>query len=81
MNSKFQERIVAILQESPNGLTSNQIAERPRHHSGEYKLTFKQACWPMGSSAKAALAVAQGGRALGRLRKALPWIEGGAIQG
>jgi len=28
MNSKFQERIVAILQESPNGLTSNQIAER-----------------------------------------------------
>jgi DNA-binding Lrp family transcriptional regulator len=28
MNSNFQERIVAILQESPNGLTSNQIAER-----------------------------------------------------
>jgi DNA-binding transcriptional regulator GbsR (MarR family) len=28
MNSNFQERIVAILQESPNGLTSNEIAER-----------------------------------------------------
>ena len=28
MNSNFQERIVAIPQESPNGLTSNQIAER-----------------------------------------------------
>ena len=28
MNSNFQERIVAMLQESPNGLTSNQIAER-----------------------------------------------------
>jgi len=28
MNSNFRERIVAILQESPNGLTSNQIAER-----------------------------------------------------
>jgi len=28
MNSNFQERIVAILHESPNGLTSNQIAER-----------------------------------------------------
>ena len=28
MNSDFQERIIAILQESPNGLTSNEIAER-----------------------------------------------------
>jgi DNA-binding transcriptional regulator GbsR (MarR family) len=28
MNGNFQERIVAILQESPNGLTANQIAER-----------------------------------------------------
>src|SRR5262245_39269969 len=28
MNSNFQERIVAMPQESPNGLTSNQIAER-----------------------------------------------------
>ena len=28
MKSNFQERIIAILQESPNGLTSNQIAER-----------------------------------------------------
>src|SRR5262252_4729483 len=28
MKSNFQERIIAILQESPNGLTSNEIAER-----------------------------------------------------
>jgi predicted transcriptional regulator len=28
MKSNFQERIVAILQESPSGLTSNEIAER-----------------------------------------------------
>jgi predicted ArsR family transcriptional regulator len=28
MNGNFQERVVAILQESPNGLTSNQIAGR-----------------------------------------------------
>jgi DNA-binding transcriptional regulator GbsR (MarR family) len=28
MNDNFQERILTILQESPNGLTSNQIAER-----------------------------------------------------
>src|SRR5262249_44758611 len=28
MNSNFQERIIAILQRSPNGLTSNEIAER-----------------------------------------------------
>ena len=28
MNGNFQERIVTILQESPNGLTANQIAER-----------------------------------------------------
>ena len=28
MRSNFQERIVAILQESPNGLTSKEIAER-----------------------------------------------------
>jgi predicted transcriptional regulator len=28
MNSDFQERIIAILQGSPNGLTSNEIAER-----------------------------------------------------
>ena len=28
MKSHFQERIIAILQESPNGLTSNEIAER-----------------------------------------------------
>ena len=28
MKSNFQERIVAILQESPNGLTANEIAER-----------------------------------------------------
>jgi DNA-binding Lrp family transcriptional regulator len=28
MNSDFQERIIAILQESANGLTSNEIAER-----------------------------------------------------
>jgi DNA-binding Lrp family transcriptional regulator len=28
MNSNFQERIIAILQGSPNGLTSNEIAER-----------------------------------------------------
>ena len=27
MKSNFQERIIAILQESPNGLTSNEIAE------------------------------------------------------
>ena len=28
MNSDFQERIIAILRGSPNGLTSNEIAER-----------------------------------------------------
>jgi hypothetical protein len=28
MNTNFQERIIAILQESPNGLTSNEIAKR-----------------------------------------------------
>ena len=28
MKSNFQERIIAILQDSPNGLTSNEIAER-----------------------------------------------------
>ena len=28
MKSHFQEPIIAILQESPNGLTSNEIAER-----------------------------------------------------
>ena len=28
MNSNFQERIIAILHGSPNGLTSNEIAER-----------------------------------------------------
>jgi predicted transcriptional regulator len=28
MISNFQNRIVAMLQESPNGLTSNEIAER-----------------------------------------------------
>ena len=28
MHNNFQERIIAILQESPNGLTSNEIAER-----------------------------------------------------
>src|SRR5262249_22119168 len=28
MNSNFQERIIAILQGSPNGLTSNEIAQR-----------------------------------------------------
>jgi DNA-binding transcriptional regulator GbsR (MarR family) len=28
MKSNFQERIIATLQESPNGLTSNEIAER-----------------------------------------------------
>jgi DNA-binding transcriptional regulator GbsR (MarR family) len=27
MNSNFQERIIAILQRAPNGLTSNEIAE------------------------------------------------------
>jgi DNA-binding transcriptional regulator GbsR (MarR family) len=28
MKSDFQERIIAVLQGSPNGLTSNEIAER-----------------------------------------------------
>jgi predicted transcriptional regulator len=28
MNTNFQERIIAILQESPKGLTSKEIAER-----------------------------------------------------
>jgi DNA-binding Lrp family transcriptional regulator len=28
MNSNFQKRIIAILEGSPNGLTSNEIAER-----------------------------------------------------
>jgi DNA-binding Lrp family transcriptional regulator len=28
MITNFQKRIIAILQESPNGLTSNEIAER-----------------------------------------------------
>jgi DNA-binding Lrp family transcriptional regulator len=28
MNSNFQEHIIAILKESPNGLTSNEIAKR-----------------------------------------------------
>ena len=28
MNSNFQERIIVILQEFPNGLTSNEIAQR-----------------------------------------------------
>ena len=28
MKSNFQERIIAMLQESPNGLTSTEIAER-----------------------------------------------------
>jgi DNA-binding NarL/FixJ family response regulator len=28
MKSNFQERIIAILQETPNGLTSNEIAKR-----------------------------------------------------
>jgi len=28
MNSNFQQRIIAILQGSPNGLTSNEIAQR-----------------------------------------------------
>ena len=28
MITNFQKRVIAILQESPNGLTSNEIAER-----------------------------------------------------
>jgi hypothetical protein len=43
MYNNFQVRIIAILRGSPNGLTSNEIAELSRSHSKEHELAFKQA--------------------------------------
>src|SRR6516164_7698734 len=58
MKSHFQERIIAILQESPNGLTSNEIAERLGATAGNissclsklaaYGIIGKKPPWPKG---------------------------------
>src|SRR5262245_51852402 len=57
MNSDFQERIIAILLESPNGLTSNEIAERLGATAKNVSSRLSKLA---GSSAKHAIAVAQG---------------------
>jgi DNA-binding Lrp family transcriptional regulator len=54
MNGNFQERIVAILQESPNGLTANQIAERLGVTAGDVSSRLSKLA--MGSSEKAVVA-------------------------
>jgi len=59
MKSNFQERIIAILQESPNGLTSNEIAERLGATAGNISSCLSKLA-ALGSSAKPATAVAQG---------------------
>jgi hypothetical protein len=43
MISNFQNRIIAILQESPNGLTLNEIAERFGTTAGKLS-SRKRAC-------------------------------------
>jgi DNA-binding transcriptional regulator GbsR (MarR family) len=68
MISNFQERIVAILHGSPNGLTANEIAERLGATVGNISSRLSKLA-AMGLSKKPATAMAETSVALWRMNK------------